>query len=64
MVFGKRLNRNQQRRPMDKTAIAYLYLSLPEDHLLHISKYKTAKAVRNVLKIRHVGVNCLQQAKQ
>ncbi|KAJ9546620.1 hypothetical protein OSB04_019163 [Centaurea solstitialis] len=29
----------------DKTAIAYLYQALPEDQLLLISKYKTAKAV-------------------
>ena len=28
----------------DKTAIAYLYQSLPEDQLLLISKYKSAKA--------------------
>ena len=27
----------------DKTAIAYIYQSLPEDQLLLISKYKTTK---------------------
>jgi len=47
----------------DKTAIAYLYQSLPEDQLLVISKYKTAKAVWDALKTRHVGVNRVQQAK-
>ncbi|GJU98889.1 zinc finger, CCHC-type containing protein [Tanacetum coccineum] len=41
----------------DKTAIAYIYQSLPEDQLLLISKYKTAKAVWDALKTRHVGVN-------
>ena len=29
----------------DKTAITYIYQSLPEDQLLLISKYKTAKAI-------------------
>lgn len=48
----------------DKTAIAYLYQSLPEDQLLHISKYKTAKALWDALKTRHVGVNRVQQANQ
>ena len=44
----------------DKTAIAYLYQSLPEDQLLVISKYKTAKAVWDALKTKHVGVNRVQ----
>ncbi|GJX99130.1 kinase RLK-Pelle-DLSV family protein, partial [Tanacetum coccineum] len=35
-----------------------------EDQLLLISKYKTAKAVWDALKTRHVGVNRVQQAKQ
>ena len=48
----------------DKTVIAYLYQSLPEDQLLIISKYKTAKAVWDALRIRHVGVDRVQQAKQ
>ncbi|GJX57847.1 zinc finger, CCHC-type containing protein [Tanacetum coccineum] len=48
----------------DKTAIAYIYQSLPEDQLLLISKYKTAKAVWDALKTRHVRVNRVQQAKQ
>ncbi|GJW68899.1 zinc finger, CCHC-type containing protein [Tanacetum coccineum] len=48
----------------DKTAIAYIYQSLPEDQLLLISKYKTAKAVLDALKTRHVGVNRVQQRKQ
>ncbi|KAJ9557995.1 hypothetical protein OSB04_012609 [Centaurea solstitialis] len=33
----------------DKTAIAYLYQALPEEQLLLISKYKTAKAVWDAL---------------
>ncbi|GJZ45457.1 zinc finger, CCHC-type containing protein [Tanacetum coccineum] len=48
----------------DKTAIAYIYQSLPEEQLLLISKYKTAKEVWDALKTRHVGVNHVQQAKQ
>ncbi|GKC94912.1 zinc finger, CCHC-type containing protein [Tanacetum coccineum] len=48
----------------DKTTIAYIYQSLPEEQLLLISKYKTAKEVWDALKTRHVGVNRVQQAKQ
>ncbi|GKD77117.1 zinc finger, CCHC-type containing protein [Tanacetum coccineum] len=48
----------------DKTAIANIYQSLPEEQLLLISKYKTAKEVWDALKTRHVGVNRVQQAKQ
>ncbi|GKA01792.1 zinc finger, CCHC-type containing protein [Tanacetum coccineum] len=48
----------------DKTAIAYIYQSLLEEQLLLISMYKTAKEVWDALKIRHVGVNRVQQAKQ
>nr|GEU97589.1 zinc finger, CCHC-type [Tanacetum cinerariifolium] len=48
----------------DKTAIAFLYQALPEEQLLQITKHKTTKAVWDALKIRHVGVNHVQQAKQ
>nr|GEV26855.1 pre-mRNA-splicing factor ATP-dependent RNA helicase DEAH1-like isoform X1 [Tanacetum cinerariifolium] len=48
----------------DKTAIAYIYQSLPEEQLLLISKYKTANEVWDALKTRHVGENRVQQAKQ
>ncbi|GJR14949.1 zinc finger, CCHC-type containing protein [Tanacetum coccineum] len=48
----------------DKTAIAYIYQSLPEEQLLLISKYKTAKEVWDALKKRQVGKNRVQQAKQ
>nr|GEW42667.1 zinc finger, CCHC-type [Tanacetum cinerariifolium] len=48
----------------DKTAITFLYQALPEKQLLQITKHKTAKAVWDALKIRHVGVNRVQQAKQ
>ncbi|KAJ9565490.1 LOW QUALITY PROTEIN: hypothetical protein OSB04_001456 [Centaurea solstitialis] len=48
----------------DKTTIAYLYQALPEEQLLLISKYKTAKATWDALKTRHVGVDRVQQAKQ
>ncbi|GJS09040.1 zinc finger, CCHC-type containing protein [Tanacetum coccineum] len=45
----------------DKTAIAYIYQSLPEEQLLLISKYKTAKEVWDALKKRHVGENHLDE---
>ncbi|GKD18087.1 zinc finger, CCHC-type containing protein [Tanacetum coccineum] len=48
----------------DKVIIAYIYQSLPEEQLLLISKYKTAKEVWDALKKRHVGENRVQQAKQ
>nr|GEX39521.1 zinc finger, CCHC-type [Tanacetum cinerariifolium] len=48
----------------DKTAIAFLYQALPEEQLLQITKHKTTKAIWDALKIRHVGVNRVQQAKQ
>nr|GFA24091.1 zinc finger, CCHC-type [Tanacetum cinerariifolium] len=48
----------------NKTAIAFLYQALPEEQLLQITKHKTAKAVWDALKLRHVGVNRVQQAKQ
>nr|GEZ90149.1 zinc finger, CCHC-type [Tanacetum cinerariifolium] len=48
----------------DKTVIAFLYQALPEEQLLQITKHKTAKAVWDALKIRHVRVNRVQQAKQ
>nr|GEV60251.1 transposase (putative), gypsy type [Tanacetum cinerariifolium] len=46
----------------DKTAIAFLYQALPEDQLLQISKHKTAKAIWNTLKTRHLGEDRVQQA--
>ncbi|GKC47823.1 hypothetical protein Tco_1065545 [Tanacetum coccineum] len=38
----------------DKTAIAFLYQALPEEQLLQITKHKTAKAIWDALKIRHI----------
>nr|GEX43348.1 hypothetical protein [Tanacetum cinerariifolium] len=46
-----------------KTAIAFLYQPLPEDQLLQITKYKTAKAIWNALKTRHIGEERVQQAR-
>nr|GEW57093.1 SIN3-like 5 [Tanacetum cinerariifolium] len=48
----------------DKTSIAYIYQSLPEEQLLLISKYKTAKDVWDALKKRHIEENRILQAKQ
>nr|GEW44665.1 zinc finger, CCHC-type [Tanacetum cinerariifolium] len=47
----------------DKTAIAFLYQALPEEQLLQIIKYKTAKAIWDALKIRHIGEERVQQAR-
>ncbi|GKE84005.1 zinc finger, CCHC-type containing protein [Tanacetum coccineum] len=47
----------------DKTAIAFLYQALPEEQLLHITKHKTAKAIWDALKIRHIGEEIVQQAR-
>nr|GEV49421.1 NB-ARC domains-containing protein [Tanacetum cinerariifolium] len=47
----------------DKTAIAFLYQALPEDQLLQITKYKTAKAIWEALKTRHLGEERVQQAR-
>nr|GEX07504.1 zinc finger, CCHC-type [Tanacetum cinerariifolium] len=47
----------------DKTAIAFLYQALTEDQLLQITKYKTAKAIWDALKTRHLGEERVQQAR-
>nr|GFB34484.1 zinc finger, CCHC-type [Tanacetum cinerariifolium] len=47
----------------NKRDIAFLYQALPEDELLQISKHKTAKAIWNALKTRHIGEERVQQAR-
>nr|GEW26264.1 zinc finger, CCHC-type [Tanacetum cinerariifolium] len=47
----------------DKTAIAFLYQALPEEQLLQITKHKTAKAIWDALKTRHIGEERVQQEK-
>nr|GFA76669.1 hypothetical protein [Tanacetum cinerariifolium] len=47
----------------DITVIAFLYQALPEDQLLQITKYKTAKAIWNALIPRHLGEERVQQAR-
>nr|GEW46659.1 zinc finger, CCHC-type [Tanacetum cinerariifolium] len=47
----------------DKTAIAFLYQAIPEDQLFQITKYKTAKAIWEALKTRHLGEERVQQAR-
>nr|GEW19567.1 zinc finger, CCHC-type [Tanacetum cinerariifolium] len=46
-----------------KTAIAFLYQSLPEEQLLQITKHKTAKTIWDALKTRHIGEERVQQAR-
>nr|GEW11679.1 ribonuclease H-like domain, reverse transcriptase, RNA-dependent DNA polymerase [Tanacetum cinerariifolium] len=47
----------------DKTAITFLYQALPVEQLLQITKHKTAKAIWDALKIRHIGEERVQQAR-
>ncbi|GJU30961.1 zinc finger, CCHC-type containing protein [Tanacetum coccineum] len=47
----------------DKTAIAFLYQALLEEQLLQITKHKTAKAIQDALKTRHIREERVQQAK-
>nr|GEX22708.1 zinc finger, CCHC-type [Tanacetum cinerariifolium] len=47
----------------DKTAITFLYQALPEEQLLQITKHKTAKAIWDALKARHIGEERVQQAR-
>nr|GEV24754.1 zinc finger, CCHC-type [Tanacetum cinerariifolium] len=47
----------------DKTAIAFLYQTLPKDQLLQISRHKTTKAIWNALKTGHLGEERVQQAR-
>ncbi|GKC30488.1 zinc finger, CCHC-type containing protein [Tanacetum coccineum] len=39
----------------DKTATAFIYQALSEEQLLQITKHKTAKAIWDALKTRHIG---------
>nr|GEY70646.1 zinc finger, CCHC-type [Tanacetum cinerariifolium] len=58
------LNRKTQAdNKKDKTAIAFLYQALPKEKLLQITKHKTAKAIWDALKTRHVGEERVQQAR-
>nr|GFA34141.1 zinc finger, CCHC-type [Tanacetum cinerariifolium] len=56
-------NTTQSDNKKDKTAIAFLYQSLPEEQLLQITKHKTAKAIWDALKTRHMGEQSVQQAR-
>nr|GEZ28344.1 zinc finger, CCHC-type [Tanacetum cinerariifolium] len=47
----------------EKTSIAFLYQALPEEQLLQITKHKTAKAILDALKTRHIGEERVQQAR-
>ncbi|GJV91651.1 zinc finger, CCHC-type containing protein [Tanacetum coccineum] len=56
-------DKTQADNKKDKTAIAFLYQALPEEQLLQITKHKTAKAIWNALKTRHIGEERVQQAR-
>nr|GEX95150.1 reverse transcriptase domain-containing protein [Tanacetum cinerariifolium] len=47
----------------DKTAIAFLFQALLEEQLLQITKHKTAKAIWDACKTRHIGEERVQQAR-
>ncbi|GJS82034.1 zinc finger, CCHC-type containing protein [Tanacetum coccineum] len=57
------LKRTQSNNKKDKTTIAFLYQALPEEQLLQITKHKTAKAIWDALKTRHIGEERVQQAR-
>ncbi|GKC09196.1 zinc finger, CCHC-type containing protein [Tanacetum coccineum] len=57
------LKTTQAENKKDKTAIAFLYQALPEEQLLQIIKHKTAKAIWDALKTRHIGEQRVQQAR-
>ncbi|GKE18184.1 zinc finger, CCHC-type containing protein [Tanacetum coccineum] len=57
------LKTTQADNKKDKTAIAFLYQALPEEQLLQITKHKTAKAIWDALKTRHIGEQRVQQAR-
>ncbi|GKB68315.1 hypothetical protein Tco_0929727 [Tanacetum coccineum] len=56
-------DKTQADNKKDKTAIAFLYQALPEEQQLQITKHKTAKAIWDALKIRHIGEVRVQQAR-
>nr|GFA05367.1 zinc finger, CCHC-type [Tanacetum cinerariifolium] len=63
---GDSSKKENQPKPItkkDKTAIAFLYQALPEEQLLQITKHKTAKAIWDALKTRHIGEEGVQQAR-
>nr|GEW91968.1 cysteine--tRNA ligase 2, cytoplasmic [Tanacetum cinerariifolium] len=57
------LETTQSDNKKDKTAITFLYQALPEEQLLQITKHKTAKAIWDALKTRHIGKQRVQQAR-
>ncbi|GJU63728.1 hypothetical protein Tco_1245563 [Tanacetum coccineum] len=56
-------NNTQADNKKDKTAITFIYQALPEEQLLQITKHKTAKAIWDALKTRHIGEERVQQAR-
>ncbi|GJU88522.1 zinc finger, CCHC-type containing protein [Tanacetum coccineum] len=57
------LETTQSDNKKDKTVIAFLYQFLPEEQLLQITKHKTAKAIWDALKTRHIDEQRVQQAR-
>nr|GEZ50786.1 zinc finger, CCHC-type [Tanacetum cinerariifolium] len=55
--------KTQADNKMDKTAMVFLYQALPAEQLLQITKHKTAKAIWDTLKTRHIGKERVQQAR-
>ncbi|GKB97076.1 zinc finger, CCHC-type containing protein [Tanacetum coccineum] len=56
-------DKTQADNKKDKTDIAFLYQALLEEQLIQITKHKTAKAIWNALKTRHIGEERVQQAR-
>ncbi|GJX35807.1 zinc finger, CCHC-type containing protein [Tanacetum coccineum] len=55
--------KTQANNKKDKTAIAFFHQALQEEQLLQITKHKTAKAIWDALKTRHIGEEKVQQAR-
>nr|GEW10443.1 zinc finger, CCHC-type [Tanacetum cinerariifolium] len=62
-AFKEHMRNHRQNNKKDKTAIAFLFQALPEEQLFQITKYKTAKAIWDALKTRHIGEERVQQAR-
>ncbi|XP_076925666.1 uncharacterized protein LOC143588590 [Bidens hawaiensis] len=48
---------------MNNTAIALLYQAIPENLVLQISNFTSAKEIWDALKVRHVGVDRVKEAR-
>ncbi|GJU18453.1 hypothetical protein Tco_1146419 [Tanacetum coccineum] len=55
--------KTQADNTISKYCFAFIYQALPEEQLLQITKHKTAKAIWDALKTKHIGEERVQQAR-